>query len=155
MNANKIEARKVYEVTVGKNKTTMLVLKVERRVNGQLVFVCQNIKTKTQMTVADAKRFLREIKTGKTATVTKTERAATTRPDGTVSGLQAAYLVLKEAAEPLTIRQIMERIDEQGLANLSGKTPAATVSAAMQREISTKAGDSRFTKSGKGLFAVR
>ena len=54
----------------------------------------------------------------------------------------------------MNIKQIMEKINERSLANLAGKTPGATVSAAIQREISHKP-DSRFEKAGKGLFRAK
>jgi hypothetical protein len=150
-----IEADKVYEITIGKNVTSVKVLNVECRVNGQLVYDCLNVKTGKRVTVSDVKRFLREIKPEKPAKAASAERTKTERPDGKVSGLEAAHIVLTEAAQPLNIRQIMERINERGLANLAGKTPGGTVSAAMQREISLKQSDSRFEKAGKGLFAAR
>ena len=155
MKTQKIEAGKIYEITIGKNTTTVKVIEVERRVNGQLVFHCENTKTGKCLVVSDAKRFLREIKAEKPAKVEKVVKTKTERPDGKVSGLTAAYIVLKDADEPLNIRQIMERINERGLAKLAGKTPGGTVSAAMQREIQNKQSDSRFEKAGKGLFAVR
>ena len=157
MKPNKIESGKIYEVAVGKNTTTVKIVKIERRINGQLVFECKNANTGKPMRIADSKRFLKEIKTEKTVTSkgAKTERTPLQRPDGTVSGLQAAYLVLKDATEPLNVRQIMERINERGLANLAGKTPGATVSAAIQREVLAKGTESRFIKTGKGFFAVR
>ena len=151
----KIEAEKIYEITIGKNVTSVKVLKVERRVNGQLVYDCENLKTNKRMTVSDASRFRREIKAEKPVKAEKAERTKTERLDGKVSGLTAAYIVLKDAGEPLNIRQIMERINERGLANLAGKTPGSTVSAAMQRECKNKQSDSRFEKTGKGLFAAR
>ena len=158
-----IEANKVYEITIGKNKTTIKVLKVERRVNGQLVYDCLNTNTNKRMTVSDAKRFLREIKVEKPVKDTnggnmKTDEKAVEKkehPEKAISGLTAAYIVLKDAAEPLNIRQIMERINEQGLSKLGGKTPGATVVAAILREIKDKNGSSRFVKPGKGLFAAR
>jgi len=153
----KIEAGKVYEITIGKNVTTVKILSVERRVNGQLVYECENLKTNKRMTVSGSKRFIREIKSEKPAKVEKVEKtktvAKTERADGTYSGLTAAFIVLRDAGEPLNIRQIMERINERGLANLAGKTPGASVSAAIQRELKNPA--SRFVKAGKGLFAVR
>jgi len=55
----KIEAGKVYEITIGKNVTSVKVLNVESRVNGQLVYDCENLKTNKRMIVSDAARFLR------------------------------------------------------------------------------------------------
>lgn len=62
MKANKIEPGKTYEISVGKNITSVRVERVERRVNGTLVFHCENTKTGKTMTVADAERFHKEIK---------------------------------------------------------------------------------------------
>lgn len=190
MNAKKIEQNKQYEITIGKNVTVVRVVDIERRVNGSLVFQCENVKTGKAMSVADADRFRKEIKPEKKASnpignaakkiidalgigpgsakakeeVTaletknddaKTPRTRTPREDGTVSGLEAALIVLKDAGEPMNIKAIMEKINERGLAKLNGKTPAATISAALQREINAKADNSRFEKAGKGLFIAR
>jgi len=86
----------------------------------------------------------------------KAESAKTECPDGKkFSGLDAAHIVLQNAAEPLNIRQIMDRINERGLSKLGGRTPSATVVAAILREIKNKHENSRFVKPGKGLFAAR
>ena len=155
MNAKKIEEGKVYEVKVGKNTTTVQVAGIERRVNGQVVFDCLNVKTNKRMTVSDAKRFVKEVKPKNETAEAKPARVRQPRPDGTVSGIEAALIVLRESGEPMNIRQIMEAINERNLAKLPGKTPGATVSAAIQREISKKGENSRFYKAGKGLFAAK
>ena len=87
MKPNKIESGKMYEIAVGKNATTVKVVNIERRVNGQLVFDCKNIKTGKPMRIADAARFLKEVKTEKTTTPKGTERAKSVKPDGLLSGL--------------------------------------------------------------------
>ena len=182
MNQNKIEAGKVYEVTIGKNTTSVRVIRVDRRVNGQLAFECVNTKTDKSMLIADAARFVKEIKPSKsilqtvgeavgsilpkgkkakTEAVTeaedapKKERAKTVREDGTVSGIEAALIILRESGEPMNIKQIMEKINERQLARLAGKTPSATISSAIQRDIIKLGDESRFVKAGKGLFAAR
>ncbi len=188
MQASKIERNKMYEITIGKNKTTVKVLTVDTRVNGQIVFDCVNVKTDKRLTVTDPKRFLREIKDEKSNPIgsaarkiidalgigpgsvkakeeaevheTKNDDAKPTRTrvpreDGTVSGIEAALIVLRESGEPMNIKQIMEKINERDLAKLEGKTPGSTVSAAIQREISHKPETSRFEKAGKGLFRAK
>ncbi|MCC7408762.1 MAG: winged helix-turn-helix domain-containing protein [Phycisphaeraceae bacterium] len=70
------------------------------------------------------------------------------------SGLSAAAKVLAEAAEPLTAGQIVERMLAQGLWSTKGKTPQATIYAAMHREIATKGAASRFTKVERGRFTL-
>jgi len=42
----------------------------------------------------------------------------------------------------------------KGMWTTGGKTPAATIYSAMLREIDAKPGESRFTKTGRGLFAA-
>ncbi len=157
MKTPKIEAEKVYEITVGKNTTTVKVLKVERRVNGTLVYDCLNTKTDKRMTVSDAKRFLREIKPEKPmkAEGTTTERTKSGRPNGMLSGLDAAHKVLTEAGRPMNVREIFETAMQNGYCNLKGATPVLTISAAIQREVSVKGADSRFIKVERGLFAAR
>ena len=152
MNANRIETGKVYEITIGRNMTTVKVVSVERRVNGQLVFDCLNVKTAKRMTVSDAKRFRREIKTAKAA---KTEQAKGGKPKGMLSGLDAAHKVLTEAGCPMNVREILETATQNGYCQLGGATPALTIYAAMQREIAAKGANSRFTKIERGLFAAR
>ncbi len=176
MKASKIERNKVYEITIGKNKTTVKVLSVDTRVNGQIVFDCVNVKTNKRFTVTDPKRFLREIKNEKSnpignaakkiidalgigpgsATAKEVETVLETKKErGKLSGINAAYEALREAGEPLNIKQIMERINERNLAKLNGKTPGSTVSAALQMEIKRKGSESRFEKAGKGLFRAK
>jgi hypothetical protein len=53
MKANKINESGVYEITVGKNTTTVKVLSVEERVNGTLAILCENTKTSKPLTVTD------------------------------------------------------------------------------------------------------
>jgi hypothetical protein len=65
-------------------------------------------------------------------------RPATARPETKVSALDAAA----------------EKIIAQKLWKSTGKTPAATLHAALIREIRDKKGDSRFKKTGRGRFAV-
>ena len=157
MNAKKIESGKLYEITVGKNTTTVKVVNIERRVNGQLVFDCVNVKTDKPMRIADANRFLKEVKTKKTATPkgTKPERAKSVKPDGLLSGLDAAHKVLVEAGRPLRVKEIAEIALANGYCKLDGATPEFTISSAIQREILTKGDASRFVKPERGLFAAR
>ena len=71
-----------------------------------------------------------------------------------IAGLDAAALVLKEASEPLNAQDLITRILERGLWKTEGKTPAATIYAAMIREIKAKGSDSRFQKVDRGRFAA-
>ncbi len=84
---------------------------------------------------------------------TKTEKAPTEKKPRKLSGLDAAAQVLAEAGKPLNCLDIMEAIIKKRLWGTTGKTPHATLSAAMSREITKKGKDSRFVKAGRGLFA--
>jgi len=70
------------------------------------------------------------------------------------SGLDAAAQVLAEAGKPLNTKDMVERMLAAGLWKTGGKTPAATIYAAIIREISVKGDASRFRKSGRGHFEL-
>ena len=153
MKTNRIESKKVYEIAVGKNTTAIKVVNIERRVNGQLVFECKNIKTGKPMRIADAARFLKEVKTEKTPKGTKSTKSV--KPDGLLSGLDAAHKVLVESGRPMRVKEIAEIAIANGYCKLNGATPEFTISAAMQREINRLGDASRFVKAERGLFAAR
>ncbi len=162
MNASKIEEGKIYEVKVGKNVTAMRVAKIERRINGQVVFDCMNVKTNKRATVSDAKRFVREIKAkDEKPTVEKTAKpkpektTVETKHGDKMSGLNAAYKILVEEARPMKVKEITELAIERGYCDLPGATPSATISSAIQREIKAKQEISRFIKIDKGMFSAR
>jgi len=70
------------------------------------------------------------------------------------SGLDAAAQVLKDAGEPMRCGDMVEKMLATGMWKTGGKTPAATIYAAIIREISTKGVESRFKKTDRGLFTV-
>ena len=74
-------------------------------------------------------------------------KAATKRP----SGLDLAAKVLADAGEPLAAKAIAERAIAAGWTT-SGKTPHATLYAAIIREIASKGDAARFAKTDRGLF---
>jgi hypothetical protein len=69
------------------------------------------------------------------------------------SGLDLAAKVLAEAGEPLAAKAIAERAIAAGW-KTSGKTPHATLYAAIIREISKKGDAARFQKTDRGLFVA-
>lgn len=72
-----------------------------------------------------------------------------------MSQLDAAYLVLQEASEPMNCKAIIEAMAVKGYwTSPGGKTPHATLSSALMREIKTKGDDARFAKVGRGLFSA-
>lgn len=65
----------------------------------------------------------------------------------------AAATVLADAGEPMRTKAIVEAAIERGLWKPGkGKTPHATLYAAMTREIATKGDTARFRKADRGLF---
>jgi hypothetical protein len=76
------------------------------------------------------------------------------KTDGKLSGLDAAAKVLANAKEPMNAKAIVDAMLAKGLWRTSGKTPAATIYAAMVREIAQKGDASRFRKADRGMFAL-
>ncbi len=73
-----------------------------------------------------------------------------------LSALDAAALVLAGTPEPMTAPDLVKVMADRKLwESPSGKTPAATLSAAIGREIATKGTAARFRKAGRGRFAAR
>ena len=87
------------------------------------------------------------------------ERDATSGQPKRLSILDAAAKVLAErnaADGPLSCGQMIERMTTKGYWSPArgGKTPAATLSSAIQREIKNKGADSRFDKVERGKFSL-
>ena len=73
-----------------------------------------------------------------------------------LSALDAAAQVLANAGKPMRAQELIAAMAEQGLwKSPAGKTPHATLYAAMLREISAKGAAARFRKVDRGLFAVK
>ncbi len=72
-----------------------------------------------------------------------------------MSALDAAAKVLCESKQPLRSGELIEQMAAKGYwKSPGGQTPAATLSAAIAHEITTKGQDARFKKTGRGLFAA-
>ena len=88
----------------------------------------------------------------------KARKADTGEPRGKgtkrPSGLDAAAKVLAEAGKPMSCKAIVDRMLAKGLWRTKGKTPAATIYAAIIREIAAKGNKARFCKTGRGRFAL-
>ena len=160
MKATAIRIGKMYEVKAGRNTTTVKVEAFNQKTGG---WACETQSGKT-FNVKDAARFVREIVPkkppvvkpvkGKKA-VTKTERDKGGKPNGVLSGLDAAHRVLTESRRPMTVKEIAEIALRNKYCDLKGMTPEFTISAALQRDIKTKGRDSRFVKAERGLYAAR
>jgi hypothetical protein len=70
------------------------------------------------------------------------------------SALDAAAQVLAETGRAMTCQEMIAAMAQQGYwTSPAGKTPAATLYAAVLREITAKGAHSRFLKTERGKFA--
>jgi hypothetical protein len=70
------------------------------------------------------------------------------------SCLDAAAQVLKDKGQPMRCKELIEAMAVAGLWTSTAPTPAATLSSAILREITTKGSNSRFRKADRGLFTL-
>jgi hypothetical protein len=86
---------------------------------------------------------------------TRAKKTKAAKPER-MSALDAAAKVLQEAAgEPMNAREMVEEMSAKGYwTSPGGKTPQATLTSAIAREIATKGKESRFEKSSRGHFAA-
>ena len=71
------------------------------------------------------------------------------------SALDAAARVLSEKGVPMSCGELIEAMAAKGYwSSPKGKTPAATLYAALLREINTKGASARFKKSDRGQFTL-
>ena len=94
-------------------------------------------------------------KTKKTATKMRSTKAKAAKADAApakMSCLDAAAQVLKGSEEAMTCKAMVEAMAERKLWTSDAPTPAATLSSGILREMK-KGSDSRFKKTGRGLFA--
>ena len=163
MQAKNIILNTIYHITLGRNEVLGEV--IEATDNGWNVRLLASDKV---IKVNSADRFLRKARTIATTgdasveeqkvvietEVTPKKAKTSKQPKEGMSALDAAHKVLVEISTPLNAKQITEVIIERGYCpNLKGVTPHATISSAVQREISKGIG-SRFYKAGKGLFGA-
>lgn len=95
----------------------------------------------------------RAVAQGGKAAQRKPQKPEKDRKPRRTSALDAAAMVLAEAKEPMRARDLIERMAAKGLwTSPGGKTPEATLYAAMSREIKLKGAKSRFRKTERGLF---
>jgi hypothetical protein len=70
-----------------------------------------------------------------------------------LSALDAAAKVLADSGEPMTTKELIEKMAAKGLwSSPNGKTPDRTLYSALAREISAKGKESRFKKGERGTF---
>ena len=82
-------------------------------------------------------------------------KAANTKKPRKPSGLDAAAQVLAASGDPMRSKDIVDTMLAKGLWSTKGKTPHATIYAAIIREIQNKGDASRFEKVARGRFQIR
>ena len=85
----------------------------------------------------------------------KKTKTSVEKTEKKMSALDAAAKVLAESNEPMRAKDIIEQMTAKGYwTSPGGKTPHATVVAAIIREIRDKEAESRFKKADRGLFTA-
>lgn len=91
----------------------------------------------------------------KPAKPAKEKKVADAKPERKMSALDAAAKVLGESGTPLNAQEMIEKMSTRGYwTSPGGKTPHATLYAAIVREINAKGADSRFRKIDRGNFEL-
>ncbi len=104
-------------------------------------------KTRTKKTATKVAR-------AKTAGNARAKTPKRSRGDGKLSGLDAAAQILAKAKEPMGCKEMVKQAIGKGLWSPGGKTPQATLYAAIIREIAKKGKDARFKKVDRGRFQL-
>jgi hypothetical protein len=90
------------------------------------------------------------------ATTPKAAKTKAPKAEGKMSALDAAAKVLAEEGKPMSAKELIEAMAAKGYwTSPGGKTPEATLSAALGSEINQKGDASRFSKPAPGKFALR
>ena len=82
------------------------------------------------------------------------KKSRASRGNGKLSGLDAAAQILAKAKEPMGCKDIAEQAIAKELWSPGGKTPHATLYAAIIREISKRGKNARFKKVDRGRFQL-
>ncbi len=91
-----------------------------------------------------------------TSAARATDQVRDPDPKRRPGALTTAAQVLAEASAPMTAKQLIATMAERGLwSSPNGKTPEATLHAAITREIAKKGDAARFRKVGAGQFASK
>jgi hypothetical protein len=114
-------------------------------------------KKTTTTTQAGAAKKTAKAQTADTAQAAPPKAAkAATEPKATkLSALDAAAKVLAETGQPMNCQELIAAMAEKGYwTSPAGRTPAATLYAAVLRELQAKGAHVRFVKVDRGKFAA-
>ena len=90
----------------------------------------------------------------KKRTAKKRSAAAAPRAKEPANLLDGAAAVLRKARRPMSCPEIVEAVLKAGTWSTEGKTPAATLSAAIHRDIRDQGKEARFVKHERGRFRL-
>ena len=129
----------------------------EGTTNGDPIEDSKERKTKKKKVKAGKDKTVKTIKESK---VTKPVRAKKSKQppqtENGMSGLEAAAKVLQESGKPMHYREITEEVIAKGYWRSSkSEKPQNNIKSALLGEIHKKGKQSRFKKTGRGLFAIR
>jgi hypothetical protein len=164
MKKNEIKVGGLYRAKVSDKVVTVRI----DSTHGKGGWNATNTATGKRIRIKSAQRLRGAVKGGskaKGATKTKTTTKATTKKAKStkatsekkpkrVSALAAAAQVLAKAGKPMRVKELIAAMSEQGLwKSPGGRTPHATLYAAMLRESRDKGSASRFKRVDRGQFA--
>lgn len=167
MNKNEITIGATY---IAKVSDTLVEVRIDGE-NSHGGWDATNLATRKKIRIKSAQRLRRPAKGGETKSEAKAaakrdpdlvplsdldkqkKRSAKAANEKKPSGLDAAAKTLADAGQPMRCKDLVDKMLEGGLWKTGGKTPAATIYAAILREITTKGSDARFKKTDRGLFA--
>ena len=86
----------------------------------------------------------------------KADATAQPKKAKTLSALDAAAKILADAEQPMSCPELIEAMTKKGLwTSPNGLTPAATLYAAILREVKVKGAEARFVKTERGKFSLK
>jgi len=95
------------------------------------------------------------VETPQVARVRKVKTKRQRIQEYSLNALDAAYRVLREAKKSLTCQEMVDRAIRRKFWRTEGATPQNSLNAAIARDIKANGKESRFIKTGRGLFAAR
>lgn len=114
------------------------------------------VKKKTSLGQAATASASPNVEDARPAVATVEGHLSSAPPGGKLSALAAAARVLGEEGRSMNCRALIESMAAKGYwTSPAGKTPNATLYAALLKEVTTKGEQSRFAKVDRGQFALR
>ncbi len=143
----------IKKITAVKKKATTKVAKAAKKKATKKVTEKKNITVKKK---AIKKSVTKAVKATAKKTTTVKKKATKKTTTNKMSVLDAAAEVLSESKKSLGCKEMIEQMESKGYwKSPGGNTPFATLWGGILREINIKGKDSRFKKTGPGLFGLK